>query len=149
MLLGAGTVLDAETARMCILSGAEFLVSPSLSLPVIEMGSRYGVPVFSGALTPTEVITAWSAGAVCVKVFPAGALGGPHYIRLLKAGLPYVELMPMGGVSLASAGEFLEAGSFALGVGSDLVSPVADKKEIVMRACAFKAVVLDSRKGKA
>lgn len=147
MLLGAGTVLDAETARFCILAGAQFLVSPSLTLSVIEMGSRYGIPVLCGAMTPTEVVAAWSAGAACVKVFPADALGGPQYIRSLKRVLPHVELMPMGGVSLASANDYLEAGSFALGIGSDLVPPTADRNRIEERAHAFKEVIVNARRG--
>jgi 2-dehydro-3-deoxyphosphogluconate aldolase/(4S)-4-hydroxy-2-oxoglutarate aldolase len=125
LLLGAGTVLDAETARMCILEGAAFVVSPALNLKTIEMCHRYGVPVLPGALTPTEILTAWEAGADVVKVFPASAMGGAKYLKSIKAPLPQVELVPTGGVSLATAQEFLEAGAFALGVGADLVNPKA------------------------
>ena len=125
ILIGAGTVLDAETARLCILEGAEFVVSPALNLKTIEMCHRYGVPVLPGALTPTEILTAWEAGADAVKVFPASALGGAKYLKSVKAPLPQVELVPTGGVSLATAAEFLEAGAFALGVGADLVNPKA------------------------
>jgi 2-dehydro-3-deoxyphosphogluconate aldolase/(4S)-4-hydroxy-2-oxoglutarate aldolase len=125
ILIGAGTVLDAETARMCILEGAEFVVSPALKLSTIDMCHRYGVAVLPGALTPTEIVTAWEAGADVVKVFPASALGGAKYLKSVKAPLPQVELIPTGGVSLATAAEFLEAGAFALGVGADLVNPKA------------------------
>jgi 2-dehydro-3-deoxyphosphogluconate aldolase/(4S)-4-hydroxy-2-oxoglutarate aldolase len=125
LLIGAGTVLDAETARLCILEGAAFVVSPTLNLKTIEMCHRYGVPVLPGALTPTEILTAWEAGADAVKVFPASALGGAKYLKSIKAPLPQVELVPTGGVSLATAAEFLEAGAFALGVGADLVNPKA------------------------
>jgi 2-dehydro-3-deoxyphosphogluconate aldolase / (4S)-4-hydroxy-2-oxoglutarate aldolase len=122
ILIGAGTVLDAETARMCILEGAQFVVSPALNLKTIDMCHRYGVAVLPGALTPTEIVMAWEAGADVVKVFPASALGGAKYLKSVKAPLPQVELIPTGGVSLATAAEFLEAGAFALGVGADLVN---------------------------
>lgn len=121
MLVGAGTVLDPETARMCILEGARFVVSPALNVRTIEMCQRYSIPVLPGALTPTEIVTAWQAGADVVKVFPAGAMGGAKYIRALKAPLPHVEMIPTGGVSLGTALEFLEAGAFGLGVGADLM----------------------------
>jgi 2-dehydro-3-deoxyphosphogluconate aldolase/(4S)-4-hydroxy-2-oxoglutarate aldolase len=121
ILVGAGTVLDPETARACMLAGAEFIVSPALNIKTIEICRRYDVAVFPGALTPTEVITAWQAGADAVKVFPCSALGGAKYLKTLKAPLPQVEVIPTGGVSLATAAEFLEAGAIALGVGGDLV----------------------------
>jgi 2-dehydro-3-deoxyphosphogluconate aldolase/(4S)-4-hydroxy-2-oxoglutarate aldolase len=120
ILVGAGTVLDPETARMCILEGAQFVVSPALNVATIEMCHRYSIAVLPGALTPTEIVTAWQAGADVVKVFPASAMGGAPYLRSLKAPLPQVELIPTGGVTLASAEEFLKAGAFALGVGADL-----------------------------
>ena len=122
ILVGAGTVLDPETARMCILEGAQYVVSPALNLRTIEMCHRYGVPVLPGALTPTEVITAWQAGADVIKIVPASAMGGAKYLKGLKAPLPQVEMIPTGGVMLGTAAEFLEAGAFALGVGSDLVA---------------------------
>jgi 2-dehydro-3-deoxyphosphogluconate aldolase/(4S)-4-hydroxy-2-oxoglutarate aldolase len=125
ILVGAGTVLDPETARMCILEGAQYVVSPALNLRTIEMCQRYSIPVLPGALTPTEVITAWQAGADVIKIFPASAMGGAKYLKGLKAPLPQVEMIPTGGVSLATAQEFLEAGAFALGVGADLVNPKA------------------------
>jgi 2-dehydro-3-deoxyphosphogluconate aldolase/(4S)-4-hydroxy-2-oxoglutarate aldolase len=120
-LVGAGTVLDAETARACILAGARFVVSPALDLDTIACCRRYRVPVFPGALTPTEVVRAWQAGADMVKVFPCGSVGGPAYIRALRAPLPQVDLVPTGGVSLQNAAEFIKAGAAALGVGADLV----------------------------
>jgi 2-dehydro-3-deoxyphosphogluconate aldolase / (4S)-4-hydroxy-2-oxoglutarate aldolase len=126
ILIGAGTVLDAETARMCILEGAQFVVSPALNVATIEMCHRYSVAVLPGALTPTEIVTAWQAGADVVKVFPASAMGGPKYLTSLRGPLPHIEMIPTGGVMLGTAAEFLEAGAFALGVGSDLV----DKKMI-------------------
>lgn len=127
ILLGAGTVLDPETARMCILEGAQFVVSPALSLKTVEMCHRYSIAVLPGALTPTEIVTAWQAGADVVKVFPASAMGGASYLKSVKAPLPQVELIPTGGVLLTSANSFLQAGAFALGVGADLV----DEKAIV------------------
>ncbi|SFS18647.1 2-dehydro-3-deoxyphosphogluconate aldolase / (4S)-4-hydroxy-2-oxoglutarate aldolase [Granulicella pectinivorans] len=125
ILIGAGTVLDPETARMCILEGAQFVVSPAVNTKTIEMCHRYSIAVLPGGLTPTEVVTAWQAGADVVKVFPASAMGGAAYLKNLKAPLPQVELIPTGGVSLHSAMSFLEAGAFALGVGSDLVDAKA------------------------
>jgi 2-dehydro-3-deoxyphosphogluconate aldolase/(4S)-4-hydroxy-2-oxoglutarate aldolase len=122
ILIGAGTVLDPETARMCILEGAQFVVSPALNVKTIEMCHRYGIAVLPGALTPTEIVTAWEAGADVVKIFPASALGGAKYLKSVKAPLPQVEMIPTGGVSLATAADFLEAGAFALGVGADLVN---------------------------
>ena len=121
ILVGAGTVLDPETARMCILEGAQFVVSPALNLGTVEMCQRYSIAVLPGALTPTEIVTAWQAGADVVKVFPASAMGGASYLKSVKAPLPQVELIPTGGVSLATAKDFLQAGAFALGVGADLV----------------------------
>jgi 2-dehydro-3-deoxyphosphogluconate aldolase/(4S)-4-hydroxy-2-oxoglutarate aldolase len=121
ILVGAGTVLDPETARICMLEGAQFIVSPALNVKTIEMCQRYSIAVLPGALTPTEVVTAWQAGADVVKVFPANALGGAKYLKSLKAPLPQVNMIPTGGVSLETAHEFLEAEAFALGVGADLV----------------------------
>ncbi|HEX4022964.1 MAG TPA: bifunctional 4-hydroxy-2-oxoglutarate aldolase/2-dehydro-3-deoxy-phosphogluconate aldolase [Acidobacteriaceae bacterium] len=121
LLIGAGTVLDAETARACILAGAQFVVSPALDLRTIELCRRYSVPILPGALTPTEIVAAWQAGADAVKVFPCSAVGGAKYLKAVKAPLPQIDLIPTGGVSLATAAEFLEAGAFALGVGGDLV----------------------------
>jgi 2-dehydro-3-deoxyphosphogluconate aldolase/(4S)-4-hydroxy-2-oxoglutarate aldolase len=134
ILIGAGTVLDPETARICILEGAKYVVSPALNLKTIEMCHRYSIAALPGALTPTEVVTAWEAGADVVKIFPASAMGGAKYLASLKAPLPQVEMIPTGGVSQTTAMEFLEAGAFALGVGADLVNTKAlaeGKPEIV------------------
>ena len=121
ILVGAGTVLDPETARAAMLAGAQFIVSPALNLATVEICRRYSVAVFPGALTPTEVLAAWQAGADAVKVFPASAMGGAKYLKALKAPFPQIDLIPTGGVSLANAREFLEAGALALGVGGELV----------------------------
>jgi len=121
MIIGAGTVLDAETARSAILSGADFVLSPTLSTGVIEMCHRYSKVAVPGALTPTEILTAWEAGAQIVKVFPARVFG-PAYIKDIKGPLAQIELMPVGGVSLDNAAEFIKCGAFALGVGSEMVS---------------------------
>jgi 2-dehydro-3-deoxyphosphogluconate aldolase/(4S)-4-hydroxy-2-oxoglutarate aldolase len=120
-VVGAGTVLDPETARACILAGAQFVVSPATNAATIACCRRYGVPIMPGALTPTEVVAAWEAGADMVKVFPCSALGGASYIRALKAPLPQIDLIPTGGVNLQTAADFIKAGSTALGVGADLV----------------------------
>ena len=125
VIVGAGTVLDPETARACILAGAEFIVGPSLNLETIALCRRYGVPVMPGALTPTEVVTAWQAGADMVKVFPCSAMGGASYLKALKAPLPQIDLIPTGGVSLKTASDFLAAGASALGIGADLVDLAA------------------------
>jgi 2-dehydro-3-deoxyphosphogluconate aldolase/(4S)-4-hydroxy-2-oxoglutarate aldolase len=121
ILLGAGTVLDPETADECIAAGAQFIVSPAFNRSTVELCNRQSIAVLPGALTPTEILTAWDAGADVVKVFPASAMGGAKYLKSIKAPLPHIQLIPTGGVSLATAHEFLEAGAFALGVGADLV----------------------------
>jgi 2-dehydro-3-deoxyphosphogluconate aldolase/(4S)-4-hydroxy-2-oxoglutarate aldolase len=145
ILVGAGTVLDAETARTCILAGAAFVVSPALNVKTIAMCHRYSVAALPGALTPTEIVTAWEAGADVVKVFPAGAMGGAKYLKSLKGPLPQIEMIPTGGVSLGNAKEFLEAGAYALGVGSDLVDAKAmaeGKPEVVTEtARKYMAIV--------
>jgi len=122
ILLGAGTVLDPETARIAILAGAEFVVSPTVNLDVIRLCRRYDKMVLPGALTPTEVLSAWEAGADIVKIFPS-ELTGPSYLKALRGPLPQIRMMPTGGVNLETAAAFLQAGAFALGVGSSLVSP--------------------------
>lgn len=124
VLMGAGTILDPETARAAILAGAEFIVTPTLNLATIELCKRYGKPVVPGALTPTEVLTAWQAGADMVKVFPA-SLGGPSYIKAVLAPLPQIRLVPTGGVSADNAAEYLKAGAAAVGVGGRLVDKAA------------------------
>jgi 2-dehydro-3-deoxyphosphogluconate aldolase/(4S)-4-hydroxy-2-oxoglutarate aldolase len=121
LVLGAGTVLDPETARICMLAGAQFFVTPALNLKTIEMAKRYSKVIMPGALTPTEVVTAWEAGADFVKVFPCGALGGAKYIKALKAPLPHIEMVPTGGVSLETTADFLRAGAAAVAVGAELI----------------------------
>ena len=128
LLVGAGTVLDAETARTCLLAGAQFIVSPALDVRTIELCRRYSAPIMPGALTPTEILTAWQAGADVVKVFPCSALGGAKYLKALQGPLPQIQVIPTGGVSLATAEEFLAAGAFALGVGGDLVDAKAARE---------------------
>jgi 2-dehydro-3-deoxyphosphogluconate aldolase/(4S)-4-hydroxy-2-oxoglutarate aldolase len=124
VLMGAGTVLDPETARAAILAGAEFIVTPTLNLATIELCHRYGKPIVPGALTPTEILTAWEAGADMVKVFPASAMG-PGYLKAVLAPLPQVRLVPTGGVSADNAAEYLKMGAAALGVGGKLVDKAA------------------------
>jgi 2-dehydro-3-deoxyphosphogluconate aldolase / (4S)-4-hydroxy-2-oxoglutarate aldolase len=121
ILLGAGTVLDPETARSCMLAGAQFFVTPSLNHKTIEMARRYSRPIFPGGLTPTEILSAWEAGADGVKVFPCSAVGGAKYIKAIKAPLPQIDLIPTGGVNLETIADFLSAGSTAVGVGSELI----------------------------
>src|SRR5215213_9961 len=149
VVVGAGTVLDAETARACILAGAAFVVGPSLNMETIELCRRYSVAVMPGALTPTEVVMAWQAGADVVKVFPCGALGGAKYLKSLKAPLPQVEMIPTGGVSLKTAAEFIEAGALALGVGADLVDTKAIRagqpEKVTEAARAYVAAVRAAR----
>jgi 2-dehydro-3-deoxyphosphogluconate aldolase/(4S)-4-hydroxy-2-oxoglutarate aldolase len=149
VLVGAGTVLDADTARRCIDAGAEFLVSPGFDRGMVEACLAAGKPVLAGALTPTEVITAWKAGAAFVKVFPCANVGGAKYIKALRGPLPHVPLVPTGGVNLDTAADFLAAGSSALGVGGELVQAAAlkaGKPEIVVDlARKFVAVVKQAR----
>lgn len=148
-LVGAGTVLDPETATACIESGARFVVSPALNLETIACCRRLDVVVMPGALTPTEVVQAWNAGADFVKVFPAGAVGGPSYLKSLKAPLPQIELLPTGGVSLKTAADFIRAGAAALGVGADLVDIKAIREGqaalITERAKQFIEIVREAR----
>lgn len=121
VLMGAGTVLDPETARAAILAGAEFIVTPTLNLATIALSKRYSKPIISGAFTPTEILTAWESGADLVKVFPA-SVGGPKYIKAVLAPLPQVRLVPTGGVSTENAAEYMNAGATALGIGGNLVN---------------------------
>src|ERR1044072_3914427 len=121
LVLGAGTVLAPETARSCMLAGAEFFVTPSLRVSTIEVAKRYSKAICPGALTPTEILTAWEAGADVVKVFPCGNVGGAKYIKALKGPFPHIEMIPTGGVNLETAGEFLKAGACAVAVGGELV----------------------------
>jgi 2-dehydro-3-deoxyphosphogluconate aldolase/(4S)-4-hydroxy-2-oxoglutarate aldolase len=149
-LLGAGTVLDSETARAAILAGAEFIVSPSTDLDVIRLCNRYDKLVMPGALTPTEVVTAWEAGADVIKVFPSD-LTGPAYLKALHGPLPQVRLMPTGGVNLQTAADFLHAGACALGIGSSLVEKDAvqngDMGRIEDLARQYVEIVRQAREG--
>ena len=127
VLIGAGTVLDVETARRCLDAGAQFLVSPGLNLQTVELAVREKILIMAGALTPTEVITAWNAGSDFVKIFPCGQVGGAKYIKALRGPLPQIPLVPTGGVNLNTAAEFIEAGAAALGIGGELVQAEALK----------------------
>jgi 2-dehydro-3-deoxyphosphogluconate aldolase/(4S)-4-hydroxy-2-oxoglutarate aldolase len=144
VILGAGTVLDPETARAAILAGAEYIVAPTLNLDVIRLCRRYDKVVMPGAFTPTEVITAWEVGADVVKIFPA-EVGGPPLLKALLGPLPQVRLMPTGGVDLTTAEGFLKAGACCLGVGSALVDPRAiatgDYAGIRERARQFASII--------
>jgi 2-dehydro-3-deoxyphosphogluconate aldolase/(4S)-4-hydroxy-2-oxoglutarate aldolase len=148
VVLGAGTVLDPETARAALLAGAQFLVAPTVNLETIRLAHRYDVPVMPGAFTPTEVLTAWEAGADIVKVFPAD-VGGPAYLKALHGPLPQIRLMPTGGVDLGTAEAFLKAGACCLGVGSALVDPKAiaarDFDRLRETATRFAEVVARAR----
>lgn len=128
-LIGAGTILDPETARLAILAGAQFVVTPTVNLATIEMCKSYGKPIVAGAMTPTEVLTAFEAGADLVKVFPVNSVGGPDYIKAVLAPLPQLRLVPTGGVNAENAASYLKAGAVAVAVGGNLV----DKKAVVNR----------------
>jgi len=122
VLLGAGTILDPESCRAALLAGAEFIVTPSLNPHVIEVARRYSKACFPGALTPTEIVTAWEAGADMVKVFPCGPVGGPSYIKALKGPFPQIDFVPTGGVNLETTPQFIKAGAAAVAVGGELVN---------------------------
>src|SRR5438874_9599696 len=149
VLIGAGTVLDPETACRCLDAGAQFLVSPGLNLPTVELAVREKVLIMAGALTPTEVITAWNAGSDFVKIFPCGQVGGAKYIKALKGPLPQIPLVPTGGVNLNTATEFIDAGAAALGIGGELVQADAlrsNKPEVIVEnARKFLAIVTKAR----
>jgi len=149
VVVGAGTVLDPETARQCIDAGAVFVVSPALNLDTIAACIELGVPVMPGALSPTEVVTAWNAGADMVKIFPAGSVGGPSYLKNLKGPLPQIKMIPTGGVSLATAADFIKAGAAALGVGTDLVDIKAvregNAQVVTDKAREFVRIVNEAR----
>ncbi|MCD6284755.1 MAG: bifunctional 4-hydroxy-2-oxoglutarate aldolase/2-dehydro-3-deoxy-phosphogluconate aldolase [Anaerolineae bacterium] len=150
VLFGAGSVLDAETARAAILAGAGFVVAPTLKVEVVALCNRYSIPVMPGIMTPTEALTAWEAGADMVKLFPA-SFGGPAMIKAIRAPLPQLEIVPVGGVSLDNAAEFIRKGAAALGVGSSLVNQklldAGDMAELQGRAAAFIAAVKEGRAG--
>jgi 2-dehydro-3-deoxyphosphogluconate aldolase/(4S)-4-hydroxy-2-oxoglutarate aldolase len=143
VLLGAGTILDAETARAALLAGAEYLVAPTVNFDVIRLCQRYGKLVMPGAFTPTEILSVWEAGADIIKVFPAEVLG-PPFFKAVRAPLPQVRLMPTGGVDLTTATAFLEAGACCLGIGSQLVEPraVAERNFDRIRELAAKYVTI-------
>lgn len=134
VLIGAGSVLDVHAARDCIAAGARFIVSPALKPDVLAHGHRHGIAVIPGALTPTEVAAAWSAGADLVKVFPVGALGGAAYIRALKAPMPHLDLLPTGGVRLADLPDYFEAGAAAVGAGAELAGGTPARATTAARA---------------
>ncbi len=152
VMIGAGTVLDAESARRCLDAGAQFIVSPGFDLETVKVAQQAGVMVMPGALTPTEVITAWKAGADFVKIFPCGTVGGAKYIKSLKAPLPQVPMIPTGGVNLKTAAEFIQAGSAALGIGGELVSMAAlrsgNTQEITLAAKQYLEIVREARQQK-
>jgi 2-dehydro-3-deoxyphosphogluconate aldolase/(4S)-4-hydroxy-2-oxoglutarate aldolase len=125
VLLGAGTILDPESCRAALLAGADFIVTPSLDVRVIEVARRYSKVCIPGALTPTEVVAAWQAGADLVKIFPCGPVGGPQYIKALKAPLPHIDFVPTGGVNLETTPEYIKAGAAAVAVGGELVDAKA------------------------
>lgn len=152
VLTGAGTVTTAAQAEICLNSGAQFLVSPGLSVPVMQVAAQRGILAIPGALTPTEVMAAIEAGAKLIKIFPCGSAGGSKHIKALKAPFPEARLIPTGGVNLSNAAEYLAAGSFALGVGADLVDLAAlrrnEPEKIITMAKALLQVVSQSRPAK-
>lgn len=149
ILIGAGTVLNPEAARRCLDAGAQFLVSPGLNLPTVELAKREGKLIMAGALTPTEIMGAWEAGADFIKIFPCGQVGGAKYIKSLKGPFPQIPLVPTGGVNLTNAAEFIEAGVAALGVGGECAQAEAlksNKPEIIVEnARKFLAIVKQTR----
>jgi 2-dehydro-3-deoxyphosphogluconate aldolase/(4S)-4-hydroxy-2-oxoglutarate aldolase len=149
VLLGAGTVLDADTAKRCFDAGAQFLVTPGFDLETINAARNADKVIMAGALTPTEVIAAWRGGADFIKVFPASALGGANYIRALRAPLPQIPLVPTGGVNVNTAADFLKAGAAALGIGGELVSAAAlssgDTAQITKLAKQYLEIVRQTR----
>ncbi len=151
IFFGAGSILDAETARAAILAGANFVVSPTLNLKVIELCNRYNVLVIPGCFTPTEMVNAIEAGANMIKLFPAN-LGGPKLIKSLLAPLPQLEIIPVGGVNLDTASQFIQMGATALGVGSSLINQklldTGNMFEITERSAAFIKKVKEGRKAK-
>ena len=150
VLIGAGTVLDSETAQRCIDAGAQFLVSPWLDLATIGLAKHLDKLMIAGALTPTEVLTAWNAGSDFVKIFPCGSVGGANYIKALKAPLQQIKMIPTGGVNLMTAAEFIEAGAEALGIGGELISQSAlssnNVSSITQSARQYVAIVREARR---
>lgn len=150
VLFGAGTVLDPETARAAILAGAGFVVAPTLNLEVIRLCNRYSVPVMPGCATPTEMLTAWEAGADMIKLFPAD-VGGPDLVKAILAPLPQLQIVPVGGVDLKTAANFIRKGAVALGVGGSLINQAlldsGDMAELTRRATGFIEEVKRGRQG--
>lgn len=150
-LIGAGTVLDPENAKECIAAGAHFIVSPALNPKTIAYCNSEDIVILPGAMTPTEVLTAWNAGGDMIKIFPAGEIGGAGYLKAIKAPLPQIKMVPTGGVSLTTARSFLEAGADALGIGSDLANSAALKQgqdaRITEKATQFVQIVKEFRGG--
>lgn len=142
VLLGAGTVLDADSVRACVDAGAAFIVSPGFDAPTLAAAHACGVPMMPGALTPTEVMAAWKAGADMVKIFPCSALGGAKYLKALRGPLPQVKYLVTGGVNATTAADYLAAGAAALGVGSELVDTalLADGRDAVITERARELV---------
>ena len=149
IIMGAGTILDPETGRAALLAGAQFLVTPTLNLELIQLAHRYSAVIVPGAMTPTEILTAWNAGADMVKVFPAAQLGGPEYIKALRGPLPQILYVPTGGVNLQNAGAFIKAGATALGAGGELVDKKAVKEKrfniITENTRAFLKTIREAR----
>ena len=152
VLVGAGTVLDAESAQRCVDAGAEFLVSPAFDPDTVKRAKQLDRVMMAGALTPTEVLAAWGAGSDFVKVFPCGSVGGPKYIKALKAPLPQIPMIPTGGVNLTTAADFILAGAAALGIGGELVSASALESgrvhEITEAARQYVAIIQTARSSK-
>ena len=150
IIMGAGTVLDPETGRAALLAGAQFIVSPTLNLDLIHLAHRYSVMVIPGTMTPTEILTAWNAGADLVKVFPVAQLGGPEYIKALRGPLPQILYVPTGGVNLQNAGAFIKAGAAAIGVGGELIDKKAVKEKkfhiITENTRAFLRAIQEARR---
>jgi 2-dehydro-3-deoxyphosphogluconate aldolase/(4S)-4-hydroxy-2-oxoglutarate aldolase len=149
VIVGAGTVLDVQAAQQCLDSGAEFLVSPVFDLETIKLANSAGKLMMAGALTPTEIVNAWSRGSDFVKVFPCGNVGGPKYIQAVRGPLPHIPLIPTGGVSLDTAAAFISAGASALGVGSELISEselkAGNPMHITRKAKRFVTIVQEAR----
>jgi 2-dehydro-3-deoxyphosphogluconate aldolase / (4S)-4-hydroxy-2-oxoglutarate aldolase len=149
ILIGAGTVLDADAAQKCVDAGAQFLVSPGLDLDTVQFAVKQNILIMAGALSPTEIVRAWKSGSDFVKVFPCGQLGGAKYIKALRGPLPQIPLVPTGGVNLNTAAEFIEAGAAALGVGGELVQAdalKAGRREIIVEnARKFVEIVKQAR----
>ena len=146
VLTGAGTVTTAKQAEICLDAGAQFLVSPGLSLPVLQTAAARGILAIPGALTPTEVMAALEAGAQLIKIFPCGSAGGPKHIKALKAPFPETRLIPTGGVNVNNAAEYLAAGAFALGVGADLVDLAAIRRNEPGKIIDMAKILIDSVK---